>query len=248
MIELSLANATPVSADDMPAVPGEGELHLWRWTIDDLQDRWLEQLDANERARHQRLATPDLRQRFLASHGGQRQLLAGYLGCEPGDVVFNDEPKGKPFLPGRPFEFNLSHSGDESVLVIGKQPVGVDVERHRSVSNLRRLAGKHFTDNEQMDVIALDDDGALGYFLQIWTRKEAAVKVTGLGLGASVRMLELIAVTSDFCKFELPSQWNTDLEVCWLADLTMSTNSYGAVATAFEPSVVRCFAWAESPR
>lgn len=241
MIELSLASAAPVVPGDQPRSLAADELHVWRWTTGDLDEAWLEQLDDNERDRHRRFLTLELQERFLAAHGGQRQVLASYLECTSSEVCFDYEPKGKPFVPGRPLEFNLSHSSDVNVLVVSQQPVGIDAECKRPISDIQGLAGKHFTAKEQSTVGPQEDDAALGAFLQIWTRKEAIVKVTGLGLGGSVRLLDVHAVSRDFSKFELPQQWETDLEVCWLTDLAVSNECYGAVATVSKPSGVCCF-------
>ncbi|WP_425400678.1 4'-phosphopantetheinyl transferase family protein [Aeoliella sp.] len=244
MIDLSLCHAKPVAAGSVPPPDAADQLHVWRWEVGGAQDAWLAQLDPVEQQQHQRFVTPELSRRFLAAHGGLRQVLAGYLDCQPDELEFERAPKGKPFLPDRALEFNISHSGDEVVLVVGRQPVGIDIEFTRSITDLRRLAEKYFTDNELADLRGLPDDVALGYFLQIWTRKEAIVKLTGLGLGASVRLLDVASVSCDFCRIELPPQWETNLNIGWLADLTVANNCYGAIASQDRPIEVRCFALA----
>jgi len=82
---------------------------------------------------------------------------------------------GKPYLPDGP-GFNLSHSGNKVVLLVGEQAVGVDVEYMTPFS--WTVAKKVFTAAEQtwLRQHAQDDS-----FFRLWTGKEAIMKALGLG-------------------------------------------------------------------
>lgn len=99
---------------------------------------------------------------------GAGLLLASVLGVHKDtDLVFG--PQGKPYLAkGKP-EFSVSHSGEHVLLGVSEYPIGVDMERKdRRVTET--LLKKVFLTQE----MGLDP-------LQVFTRKECAMKLTGLG-------------------------------------------------------------------
>ncbi|MBQ6847754.1 MAG: 4'-phosphopantetheinyl transferase superfamily protein [Clostridia bacterium] len=97
-------------------------------------------------------------------------------------LVLSAEPQlskgenGKPFLKDYPdFHFNISHSEDLIAVAFSDAPVGVDIEKKRSV-NLK-IADRFFTSDEQKSVTDTDS------FFYVWTRKEAILKQKGESLG-----------------------------------------------------------------
>lgn len=101
-------------------------------------------------------------------------LLRTVLGIRT-DGQLAKTPSGKPFLPGGP-EFNLSHGGTLAALAVSDCAIGVDCEsvrRGASDALLRRV----LTLDEW---ILLSEEGG---FARLWTRKEAVMKASGLGLG-----------------------------------------------------------------
>jgi len=86
---------------------------------------------------------------------------------------------GKPFFPERPdCQFSLSHSGAFSLCALSDRPVGVDIEVVRPrKENLPQYA---LTEKEYT---AWNKMGATwDAFYELWTKKEAWGKYTGLGL------------------------------------------------------------------
>lgn len=122
-------------------------------------------------------------------HEGSRRLcLAAYLLLMDGlrkeyaitdPPVLSYLPEGKPFIAGHPdIHFNLSHSGDVAVCALSNQPVGIDIETSRKISD----SLIDYTMNEQeREFIAASDDKVTA-FLTFWTRKEALLKLTGEGI------------------------------------------------------------------
>lgn len=244
MIDLALYDAPQVDWHQPPEPPAAGQVHLWYWTLDAADDDWQGWLDTQEAEHHARLATEQLKQHYVAAHGGLRKLLACYLGTTPNAVPIERGPHGKPHLEDAgladlQLEFNLSHSAGHVVAAVSEQPVGIDIEVLRPVSNLRTLAGKHFTELELERLDALEGDGAPAYFFRTWTRKEAVAKLTGLGLTAAVDTLETGEQPAG--GITLPGNWGTPLTECWLADLAAHTATRAALATAAEPSETMCF-------
>ncbi|MED5621729.1 4'-phosphopantetheinyl transferase family protein [Ideonella sp. BN130291] len=127
-------------------------------------------------------ATAALRQAALASRATLRMVLGGLLGIPASEVAFTSGHHGKPALAAchrSRIEFNLSHSGDYSVIAVTDgQAVGVDIEQVRPVPEWREIAASHFSPRERRVLEAGGPDA----FFALWTGKEALIKATGDGL------------------------------------------------------------------
>lgn len=101
--------------------------------------------------------------------------------AEDVDLRVKRSPLGKPYFEGDPLFASLSHTEDKAVLVIADFPIGIDFEReNRSLPTKKmqeKLGVKHFSPAEN-DAIACGDIS----FLEMWVKKEAAVKLTGEGI------------------------------------------------------------------
>lgn len=86
---------------------------------------------------------------------------------------------GKPgFADGYPLWFNISHSGDDIVLLLSDEgEVGCDIEVIRPRKNSQRIVESVFSPGEQAQLAAAEDQ--LVAFWEIWTRKEAMLKQAG---------------------------------------------------------------------
>lgn len=152
----------------------------------DGDSRDFELLDAAERARANRLVFGIDRARFIARRAAYRRILARYLGCDPADVAFVIAPRGKPSLvPGAhpPLEFSSSSCDGLALIVVGATTaIGADIESPRVRAELAPLARAYFSAKECAACVASDGAIATDRFLRVWTRKEAFLKLTGLGL------------------------------------------------------------------
>lgn len=82
--------------------------------------------------------------------------------------------RGKPYFPQYPeVQFNLSHTAGAVLVGLADEPLGVDIEHIRPVSQraMRRLA----------DVETRED------FFRSWVRREARAKRSGDGVGTMMR-------------------------------------------------------------
>ena len=171
----ALDNSVRVHLDDRPA------------------SAWLEQATCLSTADLQRSSAyrrPDDRDSYLAGQVFLRTILGRYLGCRPQDVPLIAAPAGvKPRLSGDgALSFNLSRAGNYRLLALTRgREVGVDIEtRHdaRAERTLSALPCDLALDNQERDAFnRLTDEEAKDAFLNVWTRKEAVIKTTGLGLG-----------------------------------------------------------------
>jgi 4'-phosphopantetheinyl transferase len=118
------------------------------------------------------------RRRYLASQAALRRAVGG-----GGRWV--EGPHGKPALAEPPPHFNLSRRGGwAAVGVSNTHELGVDVETLRPIDDAEELAALHFTPREREGVAGSND------FLRMWTRKEACMKATGLGLALAPSSFE----------------------------------------------------------
>ncbi len=75
--------------------------------------------------------------------------------------------------------FNLSHSGEWTVIAISDSEVGVDVQQVKPVD--MRLAKRFFAEDEQRQIEEAGE-GVTELFYRFWTVKEAYLKALGTGL------------------------------------------------------------------
>ena len=128
--------------------------------------RWEQWLAPEKRQRIDRLP-PKQRLLSVCGDGLAREMLAEMLGITPETIVFTENENGKPVTDGA--FFSISHSGSLVACAVSDCPVGLDIEHIRPVPP--RLS--RFLEEEQPE-----------YFWQLWTRREAALKCRGDGLGA----------------------------------------------------------------
>jgi 4'-phosphopantetheinyl transferase len=194
-----------------PPSTSPGDVHVLQVWLDDAVDEraiW-SMLDDQERQRAHRLTAGVDRRRYLVAHAFLRTILATYLQRRPGDICFTCSPHGKPRLlaAGEGLEFNLSHSRDLAMVAIARgRRVGVDAERHDERLNVDGIARRFFSRREQDLVFSVSGEARLRAFHHVWTRKEAAVKAIGKGLGVSLATLDVLGDTVVLSEAE-PTIW-----------------------------------------
>jgi len=105
------------------------------------------------------------------------------------NLVFGE--KGKPHIGNlTDVHFNISHSGHYVVCAVAPKEIGIDVERIRSV-NLR-IAERFFSPSEISDLMALDEEARMHYFITLWTIKESYLKAIGRGLTQHLNSFTII--------------------------------------------------------
>lgn len=227
-------------------LPAAGTLHVWCWSEElEGSSEWL---DSSERHRWEQLVTPTLQRRYLAAHAGLRSLLAGYLGTSPAELAFDQLSLGKPFLArgehsegGPPLCFNLAHSGGMNIVAVSCDEVGIDIEQVRPVVSLDRLAQRHMTAKEQLALEGLSGAEQLAKFYHLWTRKEACVKLVGIGLQGALDGAEVQAGDEWHGMVGLPPSWNPRWSECWVSQISAPAGYIAAVATPQPPREVARF-------
>ena len=86
-------------------------------------------LDREDEKQLVQLPADPLRKQFIYERCFRRFILGMYLDVPPTNLRFQRTENGKPYLPDfQDAHFNISTSGRRIFLVIGNQPVGLDVE------------------------------------------------------------------------------------------------------------------------
>lgn len=93
--------------------------------------------------------------------------------------------KGKPFLNGSDFHFNLSHSSGYVVCAFGSAPCGIDIQQEKE--DRSGIARIFFTESEN----ALVQEYGKAMFTRIWALKESYVKYKGEGLSLPLKSFQV---------------------------------------------------------
>ncbi len=132
------------------------------------------------------------------------RVMSDFEGLDPGLRIMRTR-KGKPYLPDHPqVYFSISHTRGIWMCAVDHLPVGLDCELiDRVIRNPVRLAERFFADDEtgllkaatRQELYKAEKPEGLpppspagsnrlvnALFLFIWTRKEAAIKLTGRGM------------------------------------------------------------------
>lgn len=129
---------------------------------------------------------------FLTARGMLRILLGRYLNADPRSFRFTAGEFGKPLLASsdsiraRPLEFNVAHSGTRVLLGFAHRPVGVDLELAESDREFLSIARRYFSPREQQELSGLPPDLTARGFYNAWSRKEAFLKASGIGLSQNL--------------------------------------------------------------
>ncbi|HVL82280.1 MAG TPA: 4'-phosphopantetheinyl transferase superfamily protein [Actinomycetota bacterium] len=144
------------------------------WRVD--LSRWEgDVLTQVERERALTFGSRRYRRRWMAARSAVRVVVSRYVGADPLRLPIVVGPHGKPSTSG--ICFNVSHSAELALVAVAPVNVGVDVEEVRPERPVARLAAR---------VGAAPDS-----FYRDWTRKEAYLKATGLGLRVPLREVDV---------------------------------------------------------
>ena len=177
----------------------KSEIHLWFADLNGL-DRYVRSnvfvkwLHAAEKNRYDRYLSQSQREHFLFGRGLLKAILSSYAGCDPTDVQFDIDTRGKPFLSSNNpicLSFNLSHSGKRFVVAVAKNhDLGVDLENINRERAVLKIAQRYFSSSEIRGLKNLPKTLQIERFYELWTLKESVVKACGYGLSGRLSKIE----------------------------------------------------------
>lgn len=195
-----LPNTSWPTPPRLPALD-TNDIHVWKGDVGALAEYGAAlglALDAGELARAARFHHEVDHDRFLISRGLLRALAGHYLDQLPAALTFDTGEFGKPFLGGADagrLAFNLSHSGDQVLLAFARTGrIGTDVEcwsARLGNAERERIASSVFSAGERAALARLPAELRRAAFYAVWTRKEAYIKATGLGISRGLNHFEV---------------------------------------------------------
>jgi 4'-phosphopantetheinyl transferase len=226
-----------------------GDVHIWtaRLPLGNTSEFYLD-VSSAERDHADRFHFSKDRVAYLFAHAVLRNVLSQYLRCPPGDLEFDVNAFGKPFLgktagAGK-LEFNLSHAG--SLIVIGlsaNRSIGVDVEELHIVSDFSLIAESYFTPEECRFVFQQASSDQEWAFFRCWTRKEAYIKAIGQGLSIPLNSFDTLIPYGQAGRLLVGAADIPGDGKWWLEDLDLPKPYIGAVAVQNRTDRMMYFEW-----
>jgi 4'-phosphopantetheinyl transferase len=141
------------------------------WKIEEDADELYShlRLDEQEQAHYESLKVGKRNLHWLGTRVLLRKMLQTneYIDCKV-------DSHGKPYLVNLPYHISLSHSFDYAAVMIGKEPVGIDIEQVKE--KVERIAHK-FMRKEELAFIGGADK--IQQLYACWCAKEAVYKCFG---------------------------------------------------------------------
>ena len=181
---LTYANLWAISPLNSPTT----EVILWRINLNERvkwNSNYLSLLHPSEVKQVLRYRQSDDQLRYTATRVVLRHLLSITLRVSPDEIKILKGKYGKPYVDNGPY-FNVSHSKNQVLIALSySQPVGVDIEYKRTISDLELLALRVCSKVElsKFNKHYLNED----IFYRLWTAKEAVLKAKGYGISRNMR-------------------------------------------------------------
>ncbi len=170
--------------NDHPDFSLNGTTALWRVQVQQfssLLPDFLRVLSEEEIRRSERYHRKQDAVRFIVGKGMLRIILSRYLDHHPAEIIFAKSFNKKPRItPPVGLEFNVSYSKEWIIVAVAAEPTGVDIEFIDPTFDYELVMDNWFT-KEEKEYITFSPTPHASFF-SLWTRKEALLKATSLGL------------------------------------------------------------------
>ena len=175
------------------------DVHIWcgwldapTWRVEQLERT----LSGDECDRANRFRVEADRTRFIVARGVLRSILGHYLGIQASNVQFRYGAHGKPYLhqslKQARLQFNVAHSHRLAVYAFARtREMGIDLEFARPMPHLPQTAACFMSAGELALWSELPEGQQQEAFYLCWTRKEAYIKATGMGVQQPLKQLDV---------------------------------------------------------
>lgn len=162
------------------------DVDVWRIPVDLARTPHAAGLDAAEAARLRAYRSRAEACRFSTARRALRRLLGTMLACEPLELRFVVDERGRPLLRDFPWlRFNVSHAGSQALIATStRRAVGVDIERIDPSLDWQELSAWVCSAQEIGSLTGRRD------FYRCWVRKEACLKARGVGIVDGMRGID----------------------------------------------------------
>ncbi len=177
---------TPIDSFDF----GNKKLVVFLFSVSELSpnlESCLNLLDDIERKKAERFFRSIDCNRYTLSRAILKLLAGKYLKKSPVEIEVVEGDNKKPIIKGcSDFHFNISHAGNNSMIVFNDEEIGVDIEELNPSFNYIEIMGGVFSEAEKEAV--LNANVPVNLFYNLWTRKEALLKATAKGIDEDFRL------------------------------------------------------------
>jgi 4'-phosphopantetheinyl transferase len=216
----------------------QSEIHLWSLPLEEAPTESdtspdLLSRDENERASRYHHTADALR--FITSRVWLRMLLEGYTGIRAKDIAFSYGAYGKPELPSAgscpDIRFSVSHTSGLTLFafVLGRK-IGVDIESREQQIDFREACTGVLGAAEIAHLNEIPPDQRESQFYTYWTRKEACLKMLGIGLSGEPETIDVSDPAAVRIKGVSRSGRQPEDKRVWLTDLLLEGSYSGACA------------------
>lgn len=219
----------------------DGEIHVFAFSTSESGQQVAEaarRLPPDEQAVAARFQSNSARSNFIICRWTLRRLLARHVGRTPESIQLGRTRHGKPFVANphqtRQMHFNVSHT--DGLALIGLSPcseLGVDAEQISQAIDVETIVQSAFSVQEASVIESAPLALRVQTCLRLWTRKEATLKASGIGLSDDPRTIDVSSTRNVRAKLRLS-----------LVDLRPTLIHLGAVAYYGAPQHVRCWSLA----
>lgn len=105
-----------------------------------------------------------------------RDLLDKYYNLNYNNLEFEFNKNNKPFIVNKNIFYNISHSSNYVIVVVSDKEIGIDIEKIRE-TNIKSI--NCFASNKEKEYILLEDNNLFKRLFEIYTLKEAYIKMMG---------------------------------------------------------------------
>ena len=130
-----------------------------------------------ERADH--IKDPKAKRLSIAAGALLQYAVSKASGLPVQMIKLDETENGKPYAKNVKIHFNLTHTENLVLCAVSDNAVGIDAEKKRFVNV--GVAQKYFTQKER-EYISENKLKEVTRFFEIWTKKEAYVKMLGTGV------------------------------------------------------------------
>lgn len=152
---------------------------IWRPFLSEASE--LLDLDEAERVRSRRDAAD--RETLTLAYALHRTMLGAVLEVNPREVSLHRDARGCPRLAGDAAATSLSHADGAIAVAVAvvRARVGVDIEPSTRLDVMQDIASRLCHPKELEAIEGLGERDRASALLDLWVRKEAALKATGVG-------------------------------------------------------------------
>lgn len=220
---------------------GAKDVHVWRASLEQtpaIVERLRQLLSDDELVRAGRFHFEKDRKHFITARGCLRVILSRYLGISSAEIQFSYGVNGKPRLAsssahGPTVYFNLAHSERFALYALTSVgEIGVDLERIRPEFTGEEIAKRFFSPEEVASLNEVSAELRHEAFFNCWTRKEAFIKATGVGLSLALDQFDVTLSPNEPAKL-LRTRWDETEAARWsLKAIDVASGYVAAVAVA----------------